>query len=155
MTTSYLLRTKPQGEAKAIAGIKRAGADAWTPTEDRVKRAYRYSKKKRVVTVPLAAGYVIAGAGHRLVHDVNEVSGVVGNLTDRDVSQMRAMEGGKADTVLHKSLTIGQPIIVRDGPFRDHTSTISAIDGNNATITLSILGGPAPVTMPLSFLDPL
>ena len=156
MSTS-LLRTTPQGERKAIDGIKRAGIRAWTPTEDRVKRAYRHGKKKRVITVPLAPRYVIVETDnpHRLIHEVEQVSGVVGSLRSHDVARLKAMEGAKAETIIGKTLTVGQPIIVRDGPFREHRSVIDGIDGNNATIRLDILGKATPLTMPLAFLDPL
>jgi len=154
---STLLRTKPQGEAKAIKGMSRIGHDAWTPTEERVLRASRHAKRKRVVSYPLAPRYVVTNAAnpHLLAHEIDEVSGVVGALRTADVARLRAMDGAKAETVLHKSLAIGQPIIVRDGPFREHTSVIDGIDGANATIRLDILGKQSPVTMPLAFLDPL
>ena len=155
MSTS-LLRTTPQGERKAIQGIERAGVRAWTPTEDRVKRAYRHGKKKRVITVPLAPRYVIVETDnpHRLIHEVEQVSGVVGSLRSHDVARLRAMEGAKAETVLHKTLAVGQPIIVRDGPFRDHSSIIDGIEGKNATIRIDVLGKATPVEIPLDWLDP-
>lgn len=152
-----LLRTTPQGERKAIQGIERAGIRAWTPTEDRVKRVYRHGKKKRVITVPLAPRYVIAETDnpHRLIHEVEQVSGVVGSLRSPDVDRLRAMDGARAETIIGKSLAVGQPIIVRDGPFREHRSTIEAIDAGSATIHIDVLGKATPVTMPLEFLDPL
>lgn len=155
--STYLLRTKPQGEAKAITGIERAGYRAWTPTEDRVKRLYRHSKKKRVVSVPLAPRYVIAEISdpHALIHAVDEVSGVVGSLRDRDVDRLRAMDTKATTITIGKSLAVGQQIVVRDGPLREHCSTITAIDGHDATITLDILGTATPVTMPLEYLDPV
>lgn len=58
--STYLLRTKPQGEAKAIAGLTRCGHVAWTPTEERVRRASRHTKKKRIVKYPLTPRYVVA-----------------------------------------------------------------------------------------------
>lgn len=154
---TYLLRTKPQGEAKAIAAIKRAGLDAWTPTEDRVKRAYRHGKKKRVVTVPLAPRYVIAetDSPHRLIHEVEQVSGVVGSLRSPDVARLRAMDGAKAETIIGKSLAVGQSIRVRTGPFTDHSAIIDEIAGDQAKISVYLFGRPTPVTMPLEFLDPL
>ena len=162
MTTSYLLRTKPQGEAKAIAGLTRNHHAAFTPTEQRVLRASRHAKRKRVVEYPLAPRYIVAEAAnpHLLVHEIDEITGVVSTagqtaLRTADVARLRAMDGSKAETVLHKSLAIGQPIIVRDGPFREHRSIIDGIDGNSATIRIDVLGKQSPVTMPLEWLDPL
>jgi len=157
MAKQYLLRTKPQGERKAVDGIIRCGHTAWYPTEERVMRSHRYSKKKRIVRYPLAPRYVIAEATdpHGLIHDVAEVSGVVGSLREPDVARLQAMNAQKAETIIGKSMAVGQPIVVRDGPFREHRSTIDAIDGHDATIKLDILGKATPVTMPLAFLDPL
>ena len=152
-----LLRTTPQGERKAIAAIERTGIRAWTPTEDRVKRLYRHSKKKRTITVPLAPRYVIAETNnaHHLIHEVEQVSGVVGSLRDRDVDRLKAMDGAKAETTLGKSLAVGQAVTVTDGPFRDHPGIIEAITGNNATINVQLFGRPTPATMLLEFLDPV
>lgn len=156
MSTS-LLRTTPQGERKAIQGIERAGVRAWTPTEDRVKRAYRHGKKKRVITVPLAPRYVIVETDnpHRLIHEVEQVSGVVGSLRSHDVARLRAMEGAKAETIIGKTLAVGQPVIVAQGILKDHCSVIDAITGPDAVIKIDILGAATPVTMPLAFLDPV
>ena len=162
MSTS-LLRTTPQGERKAIQGIERAGVRAWTPTEDRVKRAYRYSKKKRVVTVPLAPGYIIVetDSPHRLVHEVEQVAGVIGSLREPDVARLRGMADIAADPtkpskVVHsKTLAVGQAIVVREGPFRELHAKIKEIIGADAMIMLDIFGRPTPATMPLEWLDPL
>lgn len=156
MSTS-LLRTTPQGERKAIDGIKRAGLNAWTPTEDRVKRAYRHGKKKRVITVPLAPRYVIVETDnpHRLIHEVEQVSGVVGSLRSHDVARLRAMEGAKTEIVLGKTLAVGDHVRVRTGPFIDHPGIIESILDNTAKINVQIFGRPTPATMPLEFLDPL
>ena len=155
MSTS-LLRTTPQGERKAIAGIERTGLKAWTPTEDRVKRAYRHGKKKRIITVPLAPRYVIVETAnpHHLIHEVEQVSSVVGSLREPDVARLKAMDGAKAETIIAKSLAVGQAVTVRDGPFRDHASVIHGIDGANATIRIDVLGKATPVEIPLDWLDP-
>lgn len=156
MSTS-LLRTTPQGERKAIAGIERTGLKAWTPTEDRVKRAYRHGKKKRIITVPLAPRYVIVETAnpHHLIHEVEQVSSVVGSLRDCDVASLRAMDGAKAETIIAKSLAVGQRVTVVSGLLRDHHSVIEAITGPDAIVKIDILGKQTPVTMPLAFLDPL
>lgn len=154
---SYLLRTKPQGEARAIAGITRAGMSAWTPVEERVLRAHRYSKKKRVVKYPLAPRYVVTDATnpHSLIHAIDEVSGVVGLLKPRDVERMRSMEGERASTVISKALAAGQAVEVIKGPLSGWRSKIDAIDGNTARITVDLLGKATPVSMPIAYLDPL
>lgn len=158
-----LLRTTPQGERKAIQGIERAGVRAWTPTEDRVKRAYRYSKKKRTVTVPLAPGYIIVETDnpHRLIHEIEQVAGVVGSLREADVARLRGMpeiakDPKKASNLVHnKTLAVGQSVTVLKGPFRHHPGIINVIDGKNATLDVSLFGRPTPATMPLEWLDPL
>ena len=152
-----LLRTKPQGERKAIDGLTRIGHQAWTPTEERVMRSHRYSKKKRTVRYPLAPRYVITNAPdpHLLAHEIDEVSGVVGALRSRDVDRLRAMDGSKAETVLHRSLVVGQRVRVRSGPFIDHPGLICTIDGGTATINVQIFGRATPATMPIEWLDPL
>ena len=164
MTTSYLLRTKPQGEAKAIAGLTRNHHAAFTPTEQRVLRASRHAKRKRVVEYPLAPRYIVAEAvnPHLLVHEIDEITGVVSTagqtaLRTADVARLRAMDGSKADTVIWKSLSPGQAVIVRDGPFRGHSSKIEYISMGSldVTINLDILGKATPITMPIAFLDPL
>lgn len=154
---SYLLRTKPQSEARAIAGITRAGASAWTPVEERVLRAHRYSKKKRVVKYPLAPRYVVTDAPnpHQLIHAIDEVSGVVGLLKPRDVDRLHAMEAREAETIISKALKIGQPVEVVTGPLSGWRSTIDAIDGSTARITVDLLGKATPVSMPLEHLDPV
>lgn len=154
---TYLLRTKPQGERRAITGITRAGHSAWTPTEERVQRAHRYTKKKRVRRVPLAPRYVVTDAidPHALIHAVDEVSGVVGNLRAPDVARLKAMDGTKATTTISKALAVGDPVRVRSGPFIDHPGIIETILDNTATINVQIFGRPTPATMPLEWLDPL
>lgn len=155
--SAYLLRTKPQGEAKAIAGLTRCGHVAWTPTEERVRRASRHTKKKRIVRYPLCSRYVIAETDRPFdaVHQVDEVSGVVGSLRSPDVARLKAMDGQKAETVISKALAVGQQIRVRSGPFTDHSALIEEIDGDQARINVYLFGRPTPVTMPLAFLDPL
>ena len=155
--STHLLRTTPQGERKAIQGIERAGVKAWTPTEDRVKRAYRHGKKKRVITVPLAPRYVIVETAnpHRLIHEVEQVSGVVGSLREPDVARLKAMDGAKAETIIGKTLAVGDHVRVRSGPFIDHPGVIETILDNTAKINVQIFGRPTPATMPLEFLDPL
>lgn len=155
--STYLLRTKPQGEAKAISGLTRCGHVAWTPTEERVLRASRHSKRKRVVRYPLAPRYVITDAAdpHACIHDVEEVTGVVGALTSPDVARLRAMDGTKAETIISKALAVGQQIRVRSGAFIDHPGTIEEIDGDRAKINVYLFGRTTPVTMPLEFLDPV
>lgn len=157
MSKSYLLRTKPQGEKKAIDGIVRCGHRAWTPTEDRVLRASRHAKRKRIVRYPLAPRYVIADTDrpHELVHDVPEVSAVLGALRSPDVARLQAMDGSRAETIIGKSLAVGQQIRVRSGPFVDHAAIIEDIAGDQATISVHLFGRPTPVTMPLEFLDPV
>lgn len=157
MSKSYLLRTKPQGEKKAIDGIQRCGHRAWTPTEERVLRGGRHAKRKRIVRYPLAPRYVVAESTnpHELIHDVPEVSAVLGALRSPDVARLQAMEGTVAATVISKTLAVGQPIIVRDGPLRERHSVIDAITGNDAILRFDILGKETPVTMPLAFLDPV
>ena len=162
MSNSYLLRTKPMGEKKAIAGLRRSGHTSWTPTENRVLRASGRTKRKRVVVYPLAPRYVVAQMDDpfEAVHAIDEVTDVVrvtGQTALRagDVARLQAMDGSKAETVLHKALAVGQPIIVRDGPLRDHRSVITAITGAEATIKIDILGKGTPVTMPLEYLDPV
>lgn len=153
----YLLRTKPQGEAKAIAGITRSGHQAWTPTEERVLRASRHSKRKRVVRYPLAPRYVVTDATdpHGLIHAIDEVSGVVGLLKPRDVDRLQAMEAREAETIISKTLKIGQPVEVVTGPLSGWRSIIDGIDGSTAKITVDLLGKATPVTMPLEYLDPV
>lgn len=153
----HLLRTKPQGEARAIAGITRSGHQAWTPTEERTLRAHRYSKKKRTVKYPLAPRYVVTDAAnpHALIHAIDEVSGVVGLLKPRDVDRLHAMEAREAETVISKALKIGQPVEVVSGPLSGWRSTLDGIDGSTARITVDLLGKATPVTMPLEYLDPV
>ena len=155
--STYLLRTKPQGEAKAINGLTRCGHQAWTPTEERVLRASRHSKRKRIVRYPLAPRYVIAETAdpHGLIHEVDEVTGVVGALRRPDVARLQAMDGQKAETIIGKTLAVGQQIKVRSGPFIDHAAIIDEIDGANAKINVYMFGRPTPVTMPLEYLDPV
>jgi len=157
MTKTYLIRTKPQGEAKAISRVTRLGLIAWTPTEERVSRVSRHSKKKRTRQIPLCSRYVITETDnpHGLIHEVEEVSGVVGALTSPDVARLRAMDGTKAETIISKALAVGQQIRVRSGAFIDHPGTIEEIDGDRAKINVYLFGRPTPVTMPLEFLDPV
>lgn len=162
MSASYLLRTKPMGEAKAIAGLTRHHHTAFTPVEQRVMRASGRTKRKRVVLYPLAPRYVVAEMADPFaaVHQVDEVTGVVSTagqtaLRAADVARLRAMDGSKAETVLHKALAVGQQIRVRSGPFIDHPGVIDLIDGDTATINVQLFGRPTPATMPLEWLDPL
>jgi len=156
-TRTYLLRTRPQGEKKAIDGLQRCGHVAWTPTEERVSRVSRHAKRKRIKRIPLCARYVIAETDdpHGLVHDVEEVTGVVGALRSPDVDRLRAMDGQAAVTTLGKALAVGQQIRVRSGPFVDHAARIDAIEGDMARLEVYLFGRPTPVTMPLAFLDPV
>lgn len=156
MSKSYLLRTKPQGEKKAIDGIARCGHKAWTPTEERVLRASRHAKRKRIVRYPLAPRYVVAETAnpHDLVHEVPEVSGVIGALRSPDVARLQAMDATRAETIICKALAVGQQIRVRSGPFVDHPGVIDEIAGSHARISVSLFGRPTPVTMPLEYLEP-
>ena len=155
--STYLLRTKPQGERKAIDSLTRIGHPAWTPTEERVLRASRHAKRKRIVRYPLAPRYVVAEADnpHLLAHEIDEVSGVVGALRTPDVARLRAMDSTRAETTIGKALAVGQHVRVRSGPFIDHPGVIETILDDTATINVQIFGRPTPATMPLEYLDPV
>ena len=162
MSTSYLLRTKPQGERKSVNGLKRCGHVAWHPTEERVARRSGRTKRKRIVIYPLAPRYVVVEMPDpfeavREIDEVTDVVRVTGQtaLRERDVARLRAMDGSNAETVLHKALAVGQAIVVRDGPFRNFQAIINLIDGADATINVDVFGRPTPVTMPLAYLDPV
>jgi len=162
MSSHYLLRTRPQAEAKAVRDVCRCGHVAFVPVEERHVRVSRRAKRKRIVRYPLTPRYVVARVDnpYPLVHELDHVTGVVSTAGQRqlrgaDLDALHRMDGKLASTNVHKALAVGQAVQVRDGAFRDRAATIELIDGASATVALEVFERVTRVTMPLAFLDPV
>lgn len=89
-----------------------------------------------------------------LVHGVLAMSGRPVPLAPGEIDRLRAEDGQLAGaTPVHRAFVPGQRVRVLAGAFRDYEAEIGAIDEDGAHITVQLLGRPASVPLPLTWLE--
>jgi transcription antitermination factor NusG len=147
--------------------VRNAGWDIFCPREVKwrpstlrrqpVEARYpRYPGYLFIAVVPPNWPDLTARPFNRYVRGILAMGGRPVPLAPGEIDRIKSEDGRLAAvTALHRAFVPGQQARVIAGAWRDYEAAIEAIDENGARITVQLLGRPAEVTLPLTWLEGL
>ncbi len=163
--TWYVLRVAPQTEFQVSDKLHGMGHSYLVPHE--VKHTLK-GKRMRKRRFALYSRYVCVGVvgkpdwqaiqaiepGPVKPVQFNESDGPA-TLSEREVDYLASIRGGDlpAGFNLHRALKTGELARIAVGHFMGHTTPIQSIEGDRATLQLTMLGSVREVTIPLAQLE--
>lgn len=167
----YILRVEPQKEMAAVEIIKKRGAVAFIPVEEKFPRLKRGSrardKKAEPKQYPIFPGYVFAGFNgivplYQLAR-LYVVKGVVGfegkpcEVPQSIIERLKAQSGKslprRSTPNPHKSFDVGETVEITSGMFEGWSLPIVGISGKMAEFLVQFMGKEQKVHLPLSILE--
>lgn len=167
----YILRVEPQKEKAAVEIIRKRGAVAFIPVEEKYPRLKRGSrardKQAEPKQYPIFPGYVFAGFNgvvplYQLAR-LYVVKGVVGfegkpyELQGDVIDKLQAQSGKtlprRSSPNPHKSFDVGETVEITSGMFEGWSLPIVGISGKMAEFLVQFMGKEQKVHLPLSILE--
>jgi len=158
-----VVTTHPQAEQWAAANLNRAGYPAWFPTYAARVRDPVLRTLSRIVERPLFPGYVFVTLNGPWT-PIRYAPGVRELLMDHDhpsVCPTEAIEALQAGEDARRTppapgaaWAVGTPCRLASGPFQSHPAVIVEVRGENARISLLLLGALRSVYVPVECLIP-
>ncbi len=163
--TWYVLRVAPQTEFQVSDKLHTMGHSHLVPHEIKhVAKGKRLRKRRFALYSRYVCVGIVGKPDWQTIQAIepgpvkpvqfNESDGPA-TLSEREVDYLASIRGGDlpAGFNLHRALKTGELARIASGNFAGHTTAIKAIDGNRATLQLTMLGGPRDVTIPLAQLE--
>lgn len=161
-TPWHILRVAPQRERWLANELRVAlGLHTYVPLEVNViaLRGKRIERRR-----PLVPGYLfVMGIGETVWHDIAATRHVTGwlavngrpaEVSDAEVGIIRLMERQHNQVLSdRRTLTVGDRVRPKDGPFASMHTLLSSIRGSTATIEVQMLGSVRKATVPLDSLE--
>lgn len=110
------LRVEPRSEFAVESHLRKCGYQAICPTETKVKRVSRYSKKTRKATYPLFPGYVFFGTDGRCPNWDEPLYLTAGDRSEREDIRHYAKRSGRVWRVLSRD---GVPYVLSSRELND------------------------------------
>lgn len=110
------LRVEPRSEFAVESHLRKCGYQAICPTETKVKRVSRYSKKTRKATYPLFPGYVFFGTDGRCPNWDEPLYLTAGDRSEREDIRHYAKRSGRVWRVLSRD---GVPYVLSSRELED------------------------------------
>lgn len=161
----FVVRTRTNGEFKALTHIMRQGFDGYLP---RYLKRRRHARRTDTVQSPLFPGYLFVGmdperARWRALNStigVSELichSGLPAPIPDDVIEDIKRHEDESGYVILgeHAALKKGDKVRITDGAMTDHVGIFDApSDQHRVFLLLELLGRQVRVKMPLNALAP-
>ncbi len=165
MTTWYVLLSSPMCERRVERDMAtELGLLSYVPYE---KFEVRRASGPVTIETPLMRGYVFAGTKSgrmpwRAIGATRHVRGwlrmdgdIPAPVSDLEVDHIRllAEKHNSTKAAQRASLQPGDRVRVSEGPFASMTTLLDAIRGKSGTVTITLLGGPQRVHIPMEHLE--
>ena len=161
----FVVRTRTNGEFKALTHIMRQGFDGYLP---RYLKRRRHARRTDTVQSPLFPGYLFVGmdperARWRALNStigVSELichSGLPAPIPDDVIEDIKRHEDERGYVMLgeHAALKRGDKVRITDGAMTDHVGIFDApSDQHRVFLLLELLGRQVRVKMPLNVMAP-
>ena len=161
----FVVRTRTNGEFKALTHIMRQGFDGYLP---RYLKRRRHARRTDTVQSPLFPGYLFVGmdperARWRALNStigVSELichSGLPAPIPDDVIEDIKRHEDESGYVILgeHAALKKGDKVRITDGAMTDHVGIFDApSDQHRVFLLLELLGRQVRVKMPLNVMAP-
>jgi transcription antitermination factor NusG len=143
----FVARIRTGKERAVMLMLRTKGREVFLPT--RVIRK-RWSDRDKVIEAPLFPGYLFVEGSHRPIQDILMTQGVMSIVTGpggapaevdpREMSSLRVVSGGQADTMSEVCI-LGHKVTVVDGPLAGVEGKVLKIkDSYRLIISMSLLG---------------
>lgn len=133
--TVHVYRTAPQKETRAEKELRDVGVPAFVPREARTYRVGHH--RKRTVKVPVAPGYVFAGAKPYFAKHVRER---VGGITFTEFLKFHDTARAKTPPPKAKQFNPGDIVTVKIGHFAGIDGKIVSSNGSVHLVLIKMLG---------------
>lgn len=129
------------------------------PTENVVQliKGKKQSRAKKFFPGYIFVQMVLNDETWHLVRESSKVTGFVGSsqrqkpmpIPEEQVTRITDMESGVLKPVIKADFSVGESVIVIDGPFNNFSGTVEEINEDKAKVKVSvmILGRPTPVEL--------
>lgn len=170
----YALRAPANKEHATAQILTRRGYLCLVPSETKFRRANRYAKRKREITLPIFPRYCFVGFPTNPppwydIFSLPLVQGVVSVTTDGEPSQMKLsaiqhlvrvygqqpLRAPRPEQFMHtkREFKEGDEARIVEGAYADRTVKVDRIRGHMAEIMLPLFGADMPVKVPLALLE--
>ena len=142
----YVLYTNPKAEKKVAEGLAKIGIEAYCPL---VTRTRQWSDRKKKVQLPLFSSYIFVNIAEEERHKVFDVNGTVrylfwlgkpGIVKPEEIEAIRTMLLDNPIDIEVGSITLGDTMMIPEGPFKDREGIVAEINKNTIRLVLESIG---------------